>query len=807
MRSTDARRSYAGSVAFRLWREVTGCDAAHIAARRASGPHPAALASAHDADHDHAARDTPRPTRRPRRDAIAGARSWRCLARQRAAGGRGVTHGTDPHGDPHEGGSALRQALRHPARWWARFRLRPDSEHEQALIRLAIAPLMTAYLYAVWGAGLIDERALDGVLLAIVVEMVVTAALLFAIVRNPGISHPRRVIGMLADFGTSALAMHLTGEAGTPFAALFIWIAIGNGHRFGRNYLRLSMLMSGSSFLTVMAITPFWHEHLLLGTTFLIAMQVIPAYQSVLLTALIAAKEESMRANQAKTWFLASTSHELRTPLTGVIGMIDALEATPLREDQANYVRVARASARSLLTLVHDVLDISAIESGILTVSAVDFSLRELMHDIELMLASSARSKGLRFELNIAEQLPDALHGDSDHLRQILVNLIANAIKFTPSGFVRVDVERGSDADDELLFAVTDSGVGIEREAQAKIFEAFSQAHTGRGRRYGGTGLGTTIARELATLLGGRIGFESEAGRGSRFWVRLPLPPARAPDALLAGRQGVPEAMAAHRAALAGRQMLVVDDQPTNRLVIREVLLKAGHSVHEAAGGEEALERLSTRDFDLVICDFHMPGLTGLDVLRELRMMESPGQRTPFILLTADLTRVARDDADAAGVTAFLPKPLDTVRLLQTIEAAVFGRPQAAGEPADERSTADDVTIDPSILRELADAASDRQFLPRFLRSSFEDAHTALDRLQDAGRSGDWNAYRDQAHALRGIAANMGVVRVAAMAAGAMRRDALSLPAAWSSECAGIGAALDHAEQQMPTVLATIAAG
>jgi two-component system sensor histidine kinase RpfC len=695
----------------------------------------------------------------------------------------------------------------------AKLHARPDTEHEQALIRVLIAPMMVVYLYMALRFGQIGPTAFDGVVFAIVAEMLVAIALLGLIVWKPGVSHVCRIVGMVTDYGTSGLAMVLIGEAGAPFAALYLWMTIGNGHRFGPRYLRLAIAMAAVGFAIVILLTPYWREHLLLSSSLLLAMVAVPAYQERLISALIEAKEESARASRAKTWFLASTSHELRTPLTGVIGMIDALEATPLRDDQATYLRVARASARSLLALVHDVLDISAIEAGRLTVTKVDFSLREMLADLETMLGTNAVQKGLQFELDVQPDVRDALHADRDHLRQILVNLIANAVKFTDAGSVRVRVRRANDDGSELHFEVADTGIGIPEHAKSKIFEAFAQAHTGRDRRFGGTGLGTTIARELTAQLGGRIGFESQEGRGSTFWVVLPVEAAN--DGVPQEKpRSVKELIAAHRAGWQGLEVLVVDDQPTNRLVIREVLTQAGHHVHEADGGEAALELLAGHRFDLVISDFHMPGLTGLDMLKELRVMQAGEPPTPFILLTADLTHDAREHADAAGVSAFLSKPVDSVRLLHAIEGAMGNGPPPPSNvislEARRRAAApvpavpQEETIDPVVLQELAEASSNASFLTGFVRGSLDDARIAVAALEAAGGRGDWDDFRDRAHAIKGITANIGAVRVAALAGAAMRRDTFGLTASWQADCAEIRRALDAAEDRVGAVLATL---
>ncbi len=707
------------------------------------------------------------------------------------------------------------------ARVLARFKDRPDSEHQQALLRLFISPVNAAYLLGLAWAGNLPRETLAPVALAIAAHMIACFALIAAIAIQPGVSPKRRVAGMFTDYGTTGIVMALTGEWGVPLYVVFLWVTVGNGHRYGPKYLAIAIAISCSTWLAVLLVSDFWAEHRIIGYTLLAALVLIPSYQRSLIEALMRARDEATRANQAKSWFVASMSHEFRTPLNGVVGMMDLLATTRLTAEQREYATVAQTSARALLALVEGVLDISAIEAGKVVLQKRNFALRELVESVRAMLEPAATAKGLRFAVEIDPAVPEFVNGDADHLREVIVNLTHNATKFTERGEIvtSVTLEPGERSDDEgvrrVRFAVRDTGVGIPAAAQPRIFQAFEQADAGRDRSFGGTGLGTTIARNLVERMGGRIGFESTLGVGTTFWFVLPLVEAQGSDAVAPGeREGggaisLIDRFASHRERTTSLRMLVVDDQPANRLVLSRLLSKAGHSVVEAASADAALDLLERERFDMALVDLHMPTMTGTDLIREARLLSAGGQRLPIVMLTADATSEAATEARAAGAAAFLTKPLSTTRLLDTIET-LFATSDGAERPppamlsAPPASVDREATFDSELLEELAHLDLGADFVHRFVAEGIRDAHQALDALRRAAGAAEWSEVRDQAHALKGVASHLGAMRLAAMASEVMTLTSSRLELEWSTRAEALRAELEAAQALIPAFLAPL---
>jgi two-component system sensor histidine kinase RpfC len=402
---------------------------------------------------------------------------------------------------------------------------REDSEHEQAALRIIIVGLILAYMALFHGAPTDWSPVELTLVVGLTGFFLVALAIFAAIVIWPGKNLPRRLIGMLADNGGATWYMCLAGEYGFSMIGVFLFVTFGNGFRYGRRYLFASQFLCLVGFCSVLAFVPYWSRHRAAGIGLLIALIVLPLYISTLLKRIQEARAKAEEANVAKTSFLANMSHEMRTPLNGIVGVVDLLRTTALSPSQVELVALLRHSISVLRSLVDDVLDITKIEAGRLTIEVTSFDLHASINGLVQLMRPHAQAKGLVLNAMIDPALEYRLRGDPHHLRQILLNLLGNAIKFTESGEVKlaVSLSRETEVAVTARFEVTDTGIGIAPEAVQRIFERFVQADQSTTRKYGGTGLGTTIAKQLTELMGGNIGVESTLGKGSTFWLELPL--------------------------------------------------------------------------------------------------------------------------------------------------------------------------------------------------------------------------------------------------------------------------------------------
>ena len=365
-----------------------------------------------------------------------------------------------------------------------------------------------------------------------------------------------------------------------------------------------------------------------------------------------AAKDAAEAANRAKTAFLANMSHEVRTPMNGVIGMAELMLQEPLGDTGRRYAETIQRSGRALLGVLDDVLDLSKIEAGRFELDAARFELPALVAELEALFGETARAKGVALAVRLAPEAPRWVVGDAVRLRQVLINLVANAVKFTERG--RIDVEVGPGDGGAVRFEVRDSGIGVAPDKQAAIFDAFTQAEQGTSRRYGGTGLGLAIAREIVRLLGGRIALASAPGEGSAFSFEVALPAAAAPVAAAA-------APAVAAGAFRGRRVLVGEDDAVNAEVTRVILEHFGADVEVAGDGEAVLAAHARGGHDLVLMDCQMPRVDGYAAARRIREREAGGaRRVPIVALTASAMAGDRERCFEVGMDDYLPKPFDS---------------------------------------------------------------------------------------------------------------------------------------------------
>ena len=385
---------------------------------------------------------------------------------------------------------------------------------------------------------------------------------------------------------------------------------------------------------------------------------------------LAAAKEAAQAASRAKSEFLANMSHELRTPLNGVMGVASALSATTLDARQRQMVDLIEASAQTLERLLGDILDLTRVESGRMTLHCEPVDVGDLLNGVATLFAWRAREAGVAFVCDVSESARGVWLADPVRLRQILTNLVSNAVKFTREGeiVVRADVGRGG----EVVFEVRDTGVGFDKAARARLFRRFEQADSSITRKFGGTGLGLAIARGLARLMGGELDARSTPGRGSTFRLTLPLERASSPAAVAAP-------LAPPAPSAAGLQVLLAEDHPVNRAVV-ELILQGSAAVTSVENGREALDALEARRFDMVLMDVQMPVMDGLTAIRALRAKEAQtgGRRTPVIALTANAMPEHVRASREAGADAHLSKPITAKALLGEVWRLTRAEPAAA---------------------------------------------------------------------------------------------------------------------------------
>ena len=657
-------------------------------------------------------------------------------------------------------------------------------ELEQGLTRLAIGTFFTLYLLVSFlYRDDIRDNEIIGFYCLMVFE-VLALILFFAISKANKASRNRRLIGNWLDVVGTTTFLSLAGDIGVVLIGVYLWVTFGNGFRYGNKYLYHSQVISILGFFVATLINPFWAQHRPIIVGFFLMLIALPVYVAQLIRRLHEAKlkaeiasAHAEEANSAKTRFVANMSHEIRTPLNGIIGISTIFKTTPLNADQQDLLKTLESSSKLLLSLLNNVLDFTKIEERKLNIENTVFNLNEAVYETVEIFKVQSQAKNIQLGGSVSSQL-GLVKGDMVVLRQVLANLMGNAIKFTEHGSVTISATalQQDETRSVIKFEVADTGVGIPADKQHKVFESFTQADASTTRKFGGSGLGLTIAKSMVEAMGGELKFQSTEGVGTRFWFELNLEKATLAEMTMATQDItiVQSDSILSETPSQPLNILVCEDEATNQKIITRLLTLPGHQVTLVENSEEMLDILDTTSFDLVITDLNMSGMNGIDALKLYRFTQPTDNSTRFILFTADVTIETKSEAANAGFDGILTKPIDAATLFNTIENTLNLAPNTANhwmtnvlnfnQPI--KITTDlaenNLSLDINTLLELEKiGAGDDLFMHRLLKNYLADSLKMINRISVALKQRRFGELQDYCHALKGNSLSIGAQQLA----------------------------------------------
>ena len=625
-------------------------------------------------------------------------------------------------------------------------RLRAKDELQNAKMRVGLGLVITAYLF-ISNQYTPDDTFSEFALFCISFYLAVALLLFFWTTRSAAKYPLRPVVGVTLDLGIGT-ALMITGGAGTAWLYVgFLWTIIASGFRFGRPYLLIATILAVIGFSLVLRYSSFWQANIVMGIGMLAWLMVLPLYIAKLLYNLELAIKNADVANQAKSRFLANMSHEIRTPLTAIIGYAEsALDSDQDMQQQAHALSVIQRSGDHLLTIINEILDFSKVEADEMDIESISINPFLILADVEAIAATQAIKKGLSFDVDYQWPLPASITSDQVRLKQILLNLCSNAIKFTQQGSITIRIRYRKDTN-ELQCQVTDTGIGITDTQLKNVFQPFKQADSSTTRLYGGTGLGLSLSKRLATLMGGELNVSSHAGKGTRFTLTIPCGEINELVDSLEKIEFADKQEFTHVNNLQGN-ILLAEDNITNQKLISALLRKTGASVTTADNGAEAVELALNNQYDIIYMDMQMPVMSGLEAVKILRGENYHGA---IIALTANATREDRSLCLDSGCTDYLTKPVNRDSLYRITA-------QFLSEAKD--STPEDFSMQ-AIYTEL----SGNELIPDELLTEFMDELAKiLMHIKMAFINSEWSSMSASLHDLKGMGGGFGYPQLSTLA-------------------------------------------